>query len=174
MPTRSQYFVTFIDDATRKVWVYTIKSKDETFACFQRLLSSVENQSGKKVKALRSDNGGEYISKQFADFWAEKGIKREFIAPYTPAQNGVAERMNCTIQERLISMLSQSHFPQSFWVESLMIVVYLINRMPNASLQFEVPKELWSGHPVSYHRLRTFVALRLMHMCLRSFVLSLI
>ena len=67
MPTRSiggsQYFVTFIDDATRKVWVYTIKSKDRTFACFQKLLSSVENQSGRKVKALRSDNGGEYISK---------------------------------------------------------------------------------------------------------------
>ena len=52
----SQYFVTFIDDATRKVWVYTIKSKDQTFARFQRFLLSVENQSGKKVKALRSDN----------------------------------------------------------------------------------------------------------------------
>ena len=138
MPTRSlggsQYFVTFIDDATRKVWVYTIKSKDETFACFQRFLSSVENQSGKKVKALRSDNGGEYISKQFAYFCAEKGIKREFIAPYTPAQNGVAERMNRTIQERLMSMLSQSHLPQSFWDEALMTAVYLISRTPNASL----------------------------------------
>ena len=67
MPMRSlggsRYFVTFIDDATLKVWVYTIKSKDQTFACFQQFLSSVENQSGRKVKALRSDNGGEYISK---------------------------------------------------------------------------------------------------------------
>ena len=59
----SQYFVTFIDDATHKVWVYTIKSNNETFACFQQFLSSVENQPGKKVKALRSNNGGEYISK---------------------------------------------------------------------------------------------------------------
>ena len=95
MPTRSlggaQYFVTFIDDATCKVWVYAIKSKDQTFSYFQRFLSSVENQSGKKVKALRSDNGGEYISKEFAYFCAKKGIKREFIAPYTPTQNGVAE-----------------------------------------------------------------------------------
>ena len=95
MPTRSlggsQYFVTFIDDATRKVWVYTIKFKDETFACFQQFLSSVENQSGKKVTALRSDNGGEYISKQFADFCAEKGIKWEFITLYTPAQNCVVQ-----------------------------------------------------------------------------------
>ena len=115
MPTRSlggaQYFVTFIDDATRKVWVYTIKSKDQTFSYFQRFLSSVENQYGKKVKALRSDNDGEYISKEFADFCVEKGIKWEFTAPYTPAQNGVAEGMNHTIQERLMSMLSQSHLP---------------------------------------------------------------
>ena len=79
MPRRSlggaQYFVTFIDDATHKVWVYAIKSKDETFSCFQRFLLSVENQSGKKVKDLRSDNGGEYISKEFANFCVEKDIK---------------------------------------------------------------------------------------------------
>ena len=99
------------------------------------MLSTIlENQYGKKVKALRSNNGGEYISKEFADFCADKGIKREFIAPYTPAQNGVAERMNRTIQERLMSMLSQLDLPQSFWTEALMTVVYLINRMPNASL----------------------------------------
>ena len=67
----------------------------------------MENQFGKKVNALRSKNGGEYISKEFADFFAEKGIKQEFTAPYTLAQNGVAERMNHTIQERLMSnMLS--------------------------------------------------------------------
>ena len=66
----------------------------------------MENHSGKKVKALRSDNGGEYISKQFANFCAEKGIKREFTAPYTPAQNDVAEHINRIIQERLMSMLS--------------------------------------------------------------------
>ena len=110
----------------------------------------MENQSGKKVKALRSDNGGEYISKEFADFCAEKGIKREFTAPYTPAQNGVAERMNRTIQERIMSMLSQSSLPQLFWVEALMTTIYLINRTLNATLQFKVPEELWSGHLVSY------------------------
>lgn len=55
-----------------------------------------------------------------------------------------------------MSMLSQSHLSQSFWAEALMIAVYLINRMPNASLQFKVPEELWSRHPVSYQRLRTF------------------
>ena len=94
--------------------------------------------------------------RSFVDFCVDKGIKWEFTAPYTPTQNGVVEHMNRTIQGRLMSMLSQSHLPQSFWAEALMIAVYLINRTPNASLQFKVPEELWLGHPVSYQRLRTF------------------
>ena len=57
----------------------------------------MENKYGKKVKALRSDNGGEYISKEFADVCAEKGMKREFTTSYTLAQNGVTECMNHTI-----------------------------------------------------------------------------
>ena len=132
MPSKSlggaQYFVTFIDDATRRVWAYAIKTKDETFACFKRFLSRAEAQSGKKLKALRTDNGGEYIANDFKQFCAERGIKREFTAPYTPAQNGVAERMNRTIQERVMSMLSQSGLTQGFWGEALYSAIYLINR----------------------------------------------
>ena len=89
MPTQSlggaSYFVTFINGATRKVWAFAMKSKDETFKCFKEFVSLMETQSGKKLKALRSDNGGEYISKEFIDFCASKGIKREFTVSYTPA-----------------------------------------------------------------------------------------
>ena len=67
-----------------------MKSKDETFIRFKEFVSLMETQFGKKVKALHSNNGGEYISEEFVDFCASKGIKREFTAPYTPAQNGVA------------------------------------------------------------------------------------
>ncbi|MCO5570902.1 hypothetical protein L7F22_024632 [Adiantum nelumboides] len=133
-----------------------MKSKDETFSCFKKFLSSVETQSEHKLKALRSDNGGEYVSKEFVDFCSSRGIKRDFTAPYTPAQNGVAERMNRTIQERIMSMLSQANLPQVFWAEALYTAVYLINRSPHASLQFCVPLELWSGHKLSYEKLRTF------------------
>ena len=116
----------------------------------------METQSGKKLKALCSDNGGEYIAKEFKDFCATRGIKREFTAPYTPAQNGVAERMNKTIQEHILSMLSQAGLSQGFWVEVLYTTVYLIKRSPNASLQFKIPEELWSGHSLSYAKLRMF------------------
>lgn len=109
------------------------------------------------LKALCSDNGGEDISKEFADFYSEKRIKRrEFTAPYTPAQNGVAERMNRTIQEPIMSMLSQANLTQGFWAEGLYTAVYLINWSPHVSLQFCVVEELWSGHKLSYDKLRTF------------------
>ena len=119
MPLRSLggalYFVTFIDDATRKVWVFAImKSKNEVLMYFKKFIASVETQSNMKVKSLRSDNGGEYISKEFSNFCKQRGIKREFTAPYTPAQNGVAEQMNRTIQERILSMLSQANLSQGF------------------------------------------------------------
>ena len=118
MPTQTlggaSYFVMFIDDATRKVWAYATKSKDETFSCYKKLLSLVKTSSGRKLKILQLDNVGEYISKEFPDFYIAKGIQREFTTPYTPAQNGVAEWMNKTIQEQIMSMLSQANLTQGF------------------------------------------------------------
>ena len=152
----TSYFVTFIDNATSKVWAYAMKSKDKTFSCFKKFVSIVETQSGKKLKALHLENGSEYIAKELKDFCATRGIKHEFTAPYTPTQNGVAKRMNRTIQERILSMLSQAGLSQGFWAEALYTTVYLINRSPNASLQFKIPEELWSGHSLSYDKLRTF------------------
>ena len=90
----ASYFVTFIDDYSRKVWVYPLKRKDEVFSIFQRFVALVETNIGKKAKCLHSDNGGENVSKTFQDFCDLKGIKRELSAPYNPPQNGVAKRMN--------------------------------------------------------------------------------
>ena len=78
----SEYFATFIDDFSRKVWVYPLKKKDEVLSKFQNFVTHVENQSGKKVKCLRSNNGGEYVSKAFEHFCESKGIKRELTTPY--------------------------------------------------------------------------------------------
>ena len=77
----------------------------------------MEVQCGKNLKCLRTDNGGEYVSKVFEDFCDSKGIKRELTSPYNPPQNGVAERMNQTIQEKIRSMLSNASLPNGFWAE---------------------------------------------------------
>ena len=113
----AKYFVSFIDDATHKVWVYPLRLKSDTFSVFEKFVALVENQTGKTLKALRSDNGGEYMSKQFQDFCDAKGIKRELSAPHDPPQNGTAERMNRTIQEKVRSMLSHAALPHGFWLK---------------------------------------------------------
>ena len=151
-----KYLVTFVDDATRKVWVYPIRSKDEVLDKFRTFLALVENQIDKTLKCLRSDNGGEYVSKAFQAFCDSKGIKRELTAPYNPPQNGVAERMNRTIQDKVRTMLSHAALPHGFWAEAVMTAVHLINRSPNRSLGGGIPQEAWSGKPPSYAHLRVF------------------
>ena len=92
-----EYYVIFIDDFSKKTWIFFLKAKSEVFKCFQEFKALVENQTGKKIKVMRSDNGGEYIDSKFVDFCASEGIWREFTVPYTPQQNGVAERKNGAI-----------------------------------------------------------------------------
>jgi transposase InsO family protein len=89
--TGSMYYVSFIDDFSHKTWIYFLKTKDEVFSRFQEFKALVENQTRKKIKVLRSNNGGEYTSKEFEGFCKEAGIKRELIVSYNPQQNGVAE-----------------------------------------------------------------------------------
>ena len=89
----SPYYVTFIDDATRKTWVYPIKHKDDVFSTFKSWKALVENEAEKKVKCLRSDSGGEYGSKEFDNFCATNCIRRQRSTPRTPQENGVSEKM---------------------------------------------------------------------------------
>jgi transposase InsO family protein len=77
-----EYYLTFIDDYSRKTWIYFLKAKSEVFARFQEFKALVEKQSGKGIKVLRSDNGGEYSSRQFVDFCAQHGIRRQMTVPY--------------------------------------------------------------------------------------------
>ena len=93
----AEYFLTFIDDHSRKIWIYFLKTKDEVFCQFKEFKALVENLTGKKIKFLRSNNGGEYVDKDFTDFCANEGIRREWTTPYNLEQNGVAERKNKTI-----------------------------------------------------------------------------
>lgn len=83
------YYVTFIDDHSRKTWVYLMKSKDEVFIKFQEFTTRVKNLTERRIKILRPDNGGEYTTKEIIAFCKESWIKRELIVPYNPEKNGV-------------------------------------------------------------------------------------
>ncbi|CAL2233267.1 unnamed protein product [Prunus armeniaca] len=97
----SHYFVTFVDDFSRRIWVYTMKHKDEVLKIFLKWKMMIEMQSGRKIKTLRSDNDGEYKFDPFMKVCQDEGIVRHFTVRETPQQNGVAERMNRTLLEKV-------------------------------------------------------------------------
>jgi transposase InsO family protein len=88
-----------------------LKTKNGVPARFQEFKAQVENLTGRRINVFRSDNGGEYTSKDFNDFCVEVGIKREYTVPYNPQQNGVAERKNRTIIEATKAMIHDRNLP---------------------------------------------------------------
>ncbi|KAL5849218.1 hypothetical protein ACOSQ4_007231 [Xanthoceras sorbifolium] len=159
----SLYYVTFIDDSTRKVWVYFLKKKSEVFDTFRKWKAMVENETGLKIKRLRSDNGGEYRDSRFREFCANSGIKMEKTVPMTPQQNGVAERMNRTLNERSRSMRLHAGLPKMLWAEAVNTAAYLINRGPSVPLDGGIPEEVWSGKEVNISHLRVFGCISYVH-----------
>eukprot|EP00253_Pinus_taeda_P007037 PITA_07037 len=152
----SHYYVTFIDDATRKTKIYCIRNKSNVFDTFKKWKALVENETGKLLKCLRSESGGEYCSKKFDRYCSENGIRREKTVPGTPQENGVSERMKRTIMEHARCMRLHAGLPLKFWVDAVDIVVYLIKRGPSSSLDGGILKEAWIGKKVNYSFLKIF------------------
>ncbi|RVW71155.1 Retrovirus-related Pol polyprotein from transposon TNT 1-94 [Vitis vinifera] len=107
-------------------------------------------ETGLKVKCLRSDNGGEYIDGGFSEYCAARGIRMEKTIPGTPQQNGVAERMNRTLNECARSMRLHAGLPKTFWADAVNTAAYLINRGPSVPMEFRFPEEVWSSKEVMY------------------------
>ncbi|GJU90938.1 retrovirus-related pol polyprotein from transposon TNT 1-94 [Tanacetum coccineum] len=156
LPTKggNKYFITFIDDCTKYCYVYLLKSKDEAIDKFVLYKTEVENQLGKKIKVVRSDRGGEYVA-PFAELCAKHGIRHEFTAPYSPQQNGIAERKNRTLKEMVTAMLISSGMSQDMWGEAILTATYLLNKIPRKEKE-ETPYELWMGRKPSYQYLRVW------------------
>lgn len=108
-----------------------MKAKSETFATFQEFRTFIEKQTGRHIRALRSDNGGEFDSHQFDDLCRDSGIKRELTVPYNPEQNGVAERKNRTIYEVAKAMMHDIDLPSSLSAKAVGTAVYLQIRCPH-------------------------------------------
>lgn len=100
------------------------------------------NDCRERIGALRSDNGGEYLSDEFKEYLKLKGIYHELMVPYSPQQNGVAERINRTLMESARSMMSHAKLPDKYWAEAIATAAYLKNRTPtNAMKQDKTPFE---------------------------------
>jgi hypothetical protein len=159
----NRYFLLFIDDYSRKTWVYFLKQKSEALSTFKRFKVLVEKQSEFKIKSMRSDRGGEFTSKEFKKFCDKNGIRRPLTIPYSPQQNGIVERKNRTILNMARSMLKSKNLPKEFWAEAVDCAVYLSNRCPSRSVGNKTPQEAWSGYKPSVSHLKIFGSIAHVH-----------
>lgn len=164
----SRYFLTFIDDFTRKTFIYFLKRKDEVFEKFKEWKALVENQVNKKLKAIRSDNGGEYINYNFQNFLKANGIRHQTTTPHSPQQNGVAERANRSIMEKARCLLQEAGLGKEFWAEAVNTAVYLKNRSPTIAVKGCTPEEKWTNKKVCLSHLRIFGCIAYAHKHIRT------
>ncbi|CAI7882726.1 unnamed protein product [Closterium sp. NIES-54] len=151
------YTITFIDAATRYVWHLNLPSKDMAFEAFIAWLPVAERESGENLKSFQSDGGGEYTSQRFKQFLAEKGIKRLVSLPYAHQQQGVAERLNRTLQNTMRKLLRGTRLPNRQWPEAMDHAVMLHNLLSSSSLPNNAsPHLLWTGKQGSTKMLRVF------------------
>jgi len=158
-----RYILIFIDDLSRKVWVYFLVEKSEAFDVFKKFKALVEKQPGVSIQILRTDKGGEYTSKEFVEFCNDQGIQRQLTVSYTPQQNGVAERKNQTIIKMVRSVLTERRVPRFFWPEAVNWVVHILNRSPTLAVKNITPEEAWSGMKPFVSYFKTFGCIEFVH-----------
>ena len=154
--SKKRYFISFIDDYSRKVWIYFLAEKSEAFTIFKNYKNLVEKETGAFIRCLRTDRGGEFTSDEFKVFCKANGISRQLTAAYTPQQNGVAERKNRTIMNIVRSMLSEKQIPKNFWPEAVNWTVHVLNRSPTLAVKDMTPEEAWSGVKPNVDYFRVF------------------
>ncbi|KMQ87943.1 retrovirus-related pol polyprotein from transposon tnt 1-94 [Lasius niger] len=140
----AKYILQFIDDSSRWGQVYFLKSKSDVSQALQNFVIMMENQTGRKIKIIQSDNGKEFVNATIDEFLKKRGIIRRLTVPYCPQQNGVAERRNRTLVEMARCLLLQSGLPPSFWAEAVNTANYIRNRCPSKSLDGRTPFEALS------------------------------
>jgi hypothetical protein len=149
--------VTFIDEYSNWVTIFVLKRKSDVAECYLKYEASVERQTGNKIRALRSDRGGEYLSDFLKSHFESKGISHELTAAYTPHQNGIAERMNRTLLNLVRSMLFHMKVPKRLWAEALSTAVYVRNRVTGGGLPSKTtPHHFWKRDSPSLSHVRVF------------------
>ncbi len=133
-------------------------------AHFEAFRAMIENQTGNKIKILRTDNGAEYLSIKFTNRMTELGIKHETSAPYSPQQNGVAERENRTLMEMARCMIHSSKSKLSLWIwgEAVAYAAYILNRIPSIKTE-KSPFETWTSRKPNVSHIRIFGSRTFVH-----------
>ncbi|CAI7868315.1 unnamed protein product [Closterium sp. NIES-54] len=125
----AEYFLTIVDVYTRMAWVYVLSKKSDVAETVKTdRLPMVERQQDRLVKAIRTDRGGEFLSKEFSLWLKKNGIRHSLTMPYSPAMNGIAERANRTIKETARGLLIEAGLPVYFWPDAVRSACVAKNR----------------------------------------------
>ncbi|GKA31226.1 putative RNA-directed DNA polymerase [Tanacetum coccineum] len=154
--TRASYFLTIVDDFSRATWVYLLKQKHEASMCLKAFHKMVQVQFEKNIRRIRCDNGGEFISNQMMEFYANQGIILETSCIHTPQQNGVVERKHRHLLETARALRFEANLPTRFWGECVLTAAYVINRMPSDVIGNKTPYEVLYNQKPNYDNMRVF------------------
>ncbi|GKB05208.1 retrovirus-related pol polyprotein from transposon TNT 1-94 [Tanacetum coccineum] len=138
-----KYTLVIVDEYSKYTWVYFLKKKSQASETIMSFIKRVENQNDIKVKQLRTDNGTEFRKNILINFYDEKGITQKISSPYTPEQNGVAERKNRTLIEAARTMLSGYVFSKQYWIEAIATACYTQNRSTIVKRHLKTPYEIF-------------------------------
>lgn len=161
----AHYFVTFIDHYSRWTVIFTMGAKSEVFSKLKGLLAAAERITGNKVRALHTDNDGEYTRGEFVELLKRKEIMPRCTCADTSQHNGIAERLNHTLLNMGHAMLEEKRVPKKFWTDAITTAVYLQNRITSSSLPInKTPYELWHKRKQDISHFRVFGCLCWYHM----------
>ena len=159
----AKYLATFTDDFSRLSEVLPLKQKSAVAEAVRTTMAKWETQTGNRLKAVRTDRGTEYVNKELTTYFQDSGITHNTTAPYTPEQNGVAERFNRTVMEKVRPMLFDAKLDFSYWAQAAITATYAKNRSPSSHHPSQTPWELFHGSKPDVSGMRVFGAKAYVH-----------
>ena len=157
------YYITFLDKKSRYLDVRLMISKDQALSMLKVYKDLSENQTQNTIKEIFTDNGKEYINNEFAIYIRKYGIIHRNTPIYTKEPNGLIERINLTLLNKLRSLLIYAKVNQNLWGEALLAAVYLYNRTPHRSLEFKTPYEIYKGKTPAINHIRIWGSIAYYH-----------
>ena len=160
----NRYNCTVTDSNTRRRWLLLLKRKEDAFKAFSDWATMIEAKTGEKIGCIRCDNGGEFDNEVFITWARRQGYTFERTAPYTPSQNGVAERYNGVLGPAIASMLRQHKVPKNMWDYAAEHGNEIQNMLPCKTIDDKAPAYMWTGKAPDVSRLRVFGCLAYGHL----------
>ncbi|CAI7881463.1 unnamed protein product [Closterium sp. NIES-53] len=152
------YFLTIVVVYTRMTLVYVLSKKSDVAETVNTdWLLMVKRQKDRLVKSIRTDRGGEFLSKDFGLWLKKNGMRHSLTMPYSPAMNGIAERANRTITETVRGLLIEAGLPDYFWHDAVRSACVVKNRaLTHVGAKKWVPYVEWIGRKPKVDMLQVF------------------